>query len=58
MGIVKDRNLYVIREILTPLVYIELGNITNDYDQKRLVLENNRQALANWFSEGLINEAK
>jgi N-acetylmuramoyl-L-alanine amidase len=57
-GIVKDRNLYVIREILTPLVYIELGNITNDYDQKRLVLENNRQALANWFSEGLINEAK
>jgi len=57
-GIVKDRNLYVIREILTPLVYIELGNITNDFDQKRLVLENNRQALANWFSEGLINEAK
>lgn len=57
-GVVKDRNLYVIREILTPLVYIELGNITNEYDQKRLVLENNRQALANWFSEGLINEAK
>ena len=57
-GVVKDRNLYVIREILTPLVYIELGNITNDFDQKRLVLENNRQALANWFCEGLINEAK
>lgn len=57
-GIVKDRNLYATREILTPLVYIELGNITNEYDQKRLVLENNRQALANWFSEGLINEAK
>lgn len=55
-GVIKDRNLYVIREILTPLVYIELGNITNDFDQKRLVLENNRQALANWFCDGLLKE--
>lgn len=55
-GVTHARNLYVIREILTPLVYIELGNITNSFDQKRLVLENNRQALANWFCEGLLKE--
>lgn len=53
-GVVKARNLYSVREVLTPLVYIELGNITNDFDQKRLVISNNRQALANWFTEGLM----
>lgn len=53
-GVVTARNLYSVREVLTPLVYIELGNITNDFDQKRLIINNNRQALANWFAEGLM----
>ncbi|MFZ4477301.1 MAG: N-acetylmuramoyl-L-alanine amidase, partial [Saprospiraceae bacterium] len=35
---------------------IELGNIKNDWDQQRLVLKNNRQAIANWLLESLLEE--
>jgi N-acetylmuramoyl-L-alanine amidase len=31
-----------------------LGNILHYQDQKRIILENNRQALANWLLEGLM----
>lgn len=34
-------------------VYIELANIRNDWDQQRLVIKNNRQAVANWLFQGL-----
>ncbi len=54
-GVVKPRDLYVLREMKPVTVYIELGNITNTFDQKRLVVVNNRQALANWFSQGILN---
>jgi len=53
-GSVTSRDLHMLREPKPTSVFIELGNIRNTYDQKRLVLENNRQALANWLSEGLI----
>lgn len=53
-GVVKERNLYVLREMHPVAVYIELGNITNPFDQKRLIVPNNRQALANWFTYGIM----
>lgn len=55
-GVVKSRNLHTLRESIPPAVYIELGNITNDFDQKRLLIVNNRQAIANWLTLGIVNK--
>jgi len=52
-GVVKDRDLYMLRETRPTAVYIELGNISNTFDQKRLLIPNNRQAIANWIAEGI-----
>lgn len=54
-GTVSPRGLWTLRETTAPTaVYIELGNIRNDWDQQRLVLKNNRQAVANWLCEALL----
>lgn len=53
-GVVKSRNLHTLREALPTSVYIELGNITNEFDQKRLLIVNNRQAIANWLAQGVF----
>lgn len=54
-GSVNARDLFTLRETHTrKAVYIELANIRNDWDQQRLVLSNNRQALANWIGEALL----
>lgn len=54
-GTVTQRSgLYVIRNTYPPAVFIELGNIRNVRDQPRFILNNNRQALANWIAEGII----
>lgn len=55
-GVVKGRNLHTLRESKPPVVYIELGNITNEFDQKRLLIVNNRQAIANWLTQGIISK--
>lgn len=56
-GSVSARNLYMLKETTTPkAVFIELGNIRNDWDQQRLVLKNNRQALANWLCDALLTQ--
>ncbi len=53
-GTVKARDLFTLRETNTPkAVYVELGNIQNDWDQQRIVLKNNRQAVANWIGQAL-----
>lgn len=52
-GTVSDRNLYILRKTKPVSVFIELGNIQNYRDQQRFILENNRQALANWITEGI-----
>lgn len=57
-GTVKSRDLFVLREVKTTTAYIELGNIKNTADQKRFLLESNRQALANWLLNGMINASK
>ncbi len=53
-GLVTTRNLYMLRESKPTTVYIELGNIRNTRDQDRFVDTNNRQAVANWLCEGLL----
>ena len=55
-GVVKSRNLHTLRESIPPAVYIELGNITNDFDQRRLLIVNNRQAIANWLTLGVLSK--
>ena len=57
-GTVKPRNLHMLREVKTNSVYIELGNIRNPNDQKRFLLESNRQALADWLYDGLVTYVK
>jgi N-acetylmuramoyl-L-alanine amidase len=57
-GTVTERNLYMLRETLPVCVYIELGNIQNWRDQKRIIQPGNRQAMANWLSDGLIKYKK
>ncbi len=53
-GTVSARDLHMLRETLPPTVYIELGNIRHPRDQQRIILESNREALANWLFEGII----
>lgn len=57
-GTVSDRRLYVLRETTTVAAFLELGNIQNEKDRKRLVIPNNRQALANWICQGIIKDYK
>ncbi len=53
-GSVKCRGLYVIANSLPPAILVELGNIKNPSDQKRITLPGNRQALAEWLADGFI----
>lgn len=57
-GTVEERSLYVINQTVPVTLFVELGNLQNSYDQQRFVLDNNRQALANWMCEGLIMDYK
>ena len=54
-GTVTPRDLHMLRETLTPSVYVELANIRNKFDQQRVILESNRQALADWLLEGILD---
>ncbi len=55
-GVVKSRELYIVRKSTPPIAYVELGNIQNKQDQQRFVKANNRQALANWLYEGILKD--
>ena len=57
-GTVSARNLYVLRNTTPVAVFLELGNIQNKRDLQRLILPDNRQALANWIAEGLRTDYK
>lgn len=57
-GTVSPRNLYVLANTTPSAVFVELGNIRNSFDQRRLVINSNRQALANWLMEGFIKDYK
>jgi len=54
-GTFKDRSsLYLVKKTLPAMAYIEVGNIKNKKDQKRILDSDNRQALAKWISEGIL----
>lgn len=53
-GTVGSRSLYLIKNTLPAMVYIELGNIKNKKDQKRILNYENRDALAKWIQNGLL----
>lgn len=55
-GTVSHRNLYVINNSKPTSVFIELGNINHKRDQQRFLIADNRQALANWLRDGLIED--
>ncbi|WP_034043447.1 N-acetylmuramoyl-L-alanine amidase family protein [Wocania ichthyoenteri] len=55
-GSVSSRSLYLIKNTFPPMVYIELGNIQNEKDQKRILDYKNREALAKWVFNGLLND--
>ncbi|HQV66470.1 MAG TPA: N-acetylmuramoyl-L-alanine amidase [Saprospiraceae bacterium] len=52
-GFVEDRGIYMVRTLTPTMVFVELANIRNLADQERLLINSNRQALANWLFEGL-----
>lgn len=52
-GTVSCRNLYMLRVPFPTTLYVELANIKNESDRKRILPSTNRQALANWLCEGL-----
>ena len=57
-GTVSDRNLYVLKYSAPVATLIELGNINHERDIRRIIIDDNRQAVANWLTEGLIVDFK
>lgn len=55
-GTLSSRSLYVLRHTQPASVFVELGNIQNQRDQQRFMINNNRQALANWICEGFVKD--
>lgn len=55
-GDVSTRALYMLEKTIPTAVFVELGNINHFRDQQRLIYENNRQALAKWLCEGVIED--
>lgn len=57
-GTVSARDLHMLRETKPTAAFIELGNIRNAYDQKRLIIYQNRDAIAKWLSDAMLAEFK
>lgn len=55
-GTVSERGLYVLKESNPPCVFLELGNIQNELDQTRFTIVDNREALAKWMAEAIVEE--
>lgn len=52
-GTVSARNLYVLKHTNPTAVFVELANIQNISNHRRILPADNRQALANWLFDGL-----
>ncbi len=57
-GFVEERGLYVLRHLAPPSILVEIGNIQNEFDRRRILLGNNRQALANWMAQAFYEDYK
>jgi N-acetylmuramoyl-L-alanine amidase len=56
-GTFSDRsNLYLVKNTLPAMAYIEIGNLKNKKDQRRILDPDNRQALAKWITEGVLTD--
>jgi len=55
-GSVSSRDLFVLKNSFPVGVYIELANMNHERDIKRLIIADNRQAVANWLTLGLIKD--
>ena len=54
-GTFEDRSsLYLVKKTHPAMTFIEIGNITNKEDQRRILDPDNRQALAKWIGEGVL----
>lgn len=53
-GTVTTRDLHMLREVKPTTVFVEIGNIRNELDRKRIMIKNNRQAIASWLAEGFM----
>lgn len=51
-------NLFVLKNTLPKSVLVELANIQNKSDHRRILQPSNRQALANWLLAGLLESAR
>lgn len=54
-GTSGQQNFYVINNALPTAILVELANIKNSKDHERLLNPFNRQALANWMFEAIID---
>ena len=57
-GTMSSRNLYVLSHSAPASVFVELGNIQNTLDQRRLIMSSNRDALGKWMMEGFLKDFK
>ncbi len=55
-GTFSERNLYLVNFTLPAMAYIEIGNLQNKKDQKRILYPVNRQALAEWIAQGVLDD--
>jgi N-acetylmuramoyl-L-alanine amidase len=54
-GTFEDRtSLYLVKKTHPAMTFIEIGNIRNKKDQRRILVPDNRQALAKWIAEGVL----
>lgn len=53
-GTIATRDLHMLRETKPTTVFVEIGNIRNEFDRKRIMIKNNRQAIASWLVEGFM----
>lgn len=58
-GTFEDRtSLYLVKKTHPAMTFIEIGNIRNKKDQRRILEPDNRQALAKWIAEGVLLDYK
>ena len=55
-GTFSHRSLYLVNYTLPAMAYIEIGNLQNKKDQKRILYSVNRQALAEWIAQGVLDD--
>jgi N-acetylmuramoyl-L-alanine amidase len=53
-GTLSSRDLHMLRECKPATVFVEIGNIRNAFDRKRITEARNRQFLAEWLTEGFV----